>query len=141
MGWTPPHQNGINYYLNNFHVLPALIHKIPEAKQVNASEVMTIACVFLLEQPTDKLAEMFNDEQPSLINLGCDEDSTIRELTSVIASVVGYTCKFIQDTTKPDGTMRKVLNASRIQSLGMKAETSLKVGIAFTYKQFYKTTP
>jgi GDP-L-fucose synthase len=71
-----------------------------------------------------------------LINVGTGTDLTIRELAETIAEVVGYTGKFIQDTSKPDGTMRKVMDVSKIQSLGWRSSTSLKDGIAMTYQLF-----
>ena len=71
-----------------------------------------------------------------MINVGTGTDLTIRELAETIAEVVGYTGKFIQDTSKPDGTMRKVMDVSKIQSLGWRSSTSLKDGIAMTYQLF-----
>jgi GDP-L-fucose synthase len=71
-----------------------------------------------------------------LINVGTGADLTIRELAETVAKVVGYAGKFVQDTSKPDGTMRKVMDVSKIQGLGWQAQTSLKEGIATTYRVF-----
>ncbi len=140
-----------NYDLNNSHVLPALIRKMHEAKQANANEVvvwgtgtpkreflysddMADACLFLLEQPEDKLAGLFNNDKPPLVNIGCGEDLTIRELAELAAEVVGFKGSLAFDTTKPDGTMRKVMDVSRINALGWKRQMLLKDGIALSYQ-------
>jgi GDP-L-fucose synthase len=142
---------GDNYDLNNSHVLPALIRKMHEAKQGGAKEVavwgtgtpkreflysedMANACVFLLEQPQTKLASLFNNEQPPLVNIGCGEDLTIRELAELVAEVVGFKGKLVFDTSKPDGTMRKVMDVSRINGLGWHRTTLLRDGIALSYR-------
>jgi GDP-L-fucose synthase len=140
-----------NYDLNNSHVLPALLRKMHEAKQGGANEVvvwgtgmpkreflysedMADACVFLLEQPQIKLASLFNNEQPPLVNIGCGEDLTIRELAELVAKVVGFKGNLAFDTSKPDGTMRKVMDVSRINALGWKRTMQLKDGIALSYQ-------
>lgn len=142
-----------NYDLNNSHVLPALIRKMHEAKQRGDKEVvvwgtgtpkrefiysddMADACVYLLEQPESKLSDLFNDERPPLVNIGCGEDLSIRELAEMIAETVGYSGKLVFDSTKPDGTMRKIMDVSKIQNLGWKAKISLKDGISFAYKVY-----
>ena len=71
-----------------------------------------------------------------LINVGTGEDQTICELAETIAEVVGYQGKFKQDTSKPDGTMRKMLDVSMIVGLGWSAKTSLKEGIDLTYRKY-----
>ena len=142
-----------NYDLNNSHVLPALMRKVHEAKINGDQEVivwgsgtpkreflysddMADACLYLLEQPESKLVDLFNEISPPLVNIGCGEDQTIRELAETIAEVVGYSGRFVQDTSKPDGTMRKVMDVSRLAALGWLSKTSLKDGIASTYKNF-----
>jgi GDP-L-fucose synthase len=139
-----------NYDLNNSHVLPALIRKMHEAKQSNAreaevwgsgtpkreflySEDMADACIFLLEQTEDKLGNLFNDEHPPLVNIGCGEDLTIRELAQLVAEVVGFKGSLTFDTSKPDGTMRKMMDVSRINAMGWQRKMSLKDGIALSY--------
>lgn len=140
-----------NYDLNNSHVLPALIRKMHEAKQHGDQEVvvwgtgtpkreflysedMADACVFLLEQGEDKLASLFNEEYPPLVNIGCGEDLTIRELAKLVADVVGFKGGLTFDNSKPDGTMRKVMDVSRINALGWKPQMLLKDGIGLSYK-------
>jgi GDP-L-fucose synthase len=140
-----------NYDLNNSHVLPALIRKMHEAKRDNVNEMvvwgsgtprreflysddMADACVFLLEQPESRLSDLFNDERPPLVNIGCGEDLTIRELVELVASVVGFKGGFIFDAGKPDGTMRKMMDVSRINALGWQRKTALKEGIALAYQ-------
>jgi GDP-L-fucose synthase len=131
---------GDNFDLNNSHVLPALLRKVHEAKASGASEVvvwgtgtprreflhvedLASACRFLLER----------EEVPELINVGCGEDVTIRELAELICEVVGFGGELTFDTTKPDGTPRKLLDISRLQSLGWSPQISLRSGIRETY--------
>lgn len=140
-----------NYDLNNSHVLPALLRKMHEAKQTNATEVvvwgtgtpkreflysedMADACIYLLEQMEEKLNDLFNEEQPPLVNIGCGEDLTIRELAQLVADVVGFTGNLVFDTSKPDGTMRKIMDVSRMSALGWKRTMLLKDGIALSYQ-------
>jgi GDP-L-fucose synthase len=144
---------GDNYDLNNSHVLPALIRKMHEAKVSGAAEVvlwgsgkprreflyvddLANALVFLATLDDERYNTLVAPAQCPLINVGTGTDLTIRELAETIADVVGYRGKFVQDTSKPDGTMRKVLDVGKIQGLGWKAKTSLKEGINLTYKIF-----
>lgn len=71
-----------------------------------------------------------------LINVGSGEELTIRELAETVARVVGYQGKFVQDTSKPDGTMRKIMDVSRIRGLGWKPNISLEEGIKLAYEKF-----
>ena len=140
-----------NYDLNNSHVLPALIRKMHEAKQTNAKEVvvwgtgtprreflysedMADACIFLLEQMEEKLVNLFSEEQPPLVNIGCGEDLTIRELAELVKEVVGFSGGLVFDANKPDGTMRKVMEVSRINALGWRHKMPLKKGILLSYQ-------
>jgi len=144
---------GDNYDLNNSHVLPALIRKMHEAKISGAAEVvlwgsgtpkreflyvddLANALVFLATLDEQRYNALVAPAQCPLINVGTGTDLTIRELAETVAGVVGYKGKFVQDTSKPDGTMRKVMDVSKIHNLGWKATTSLKEGIALTYKEF-----
>lgn len=144
---------GDNYDLNNSHVLPALIRKIHEAKVAGAAEVvlwgsgtpkreflyvddLANALVFLASLDDQRYDALTDPAQCPLINVGTGEDLTIRALAEMCAEVVGYKGKFLQDTSKPDGTMRKVLDVSRIRGIGWSASTSLKHGINLTYKSF-----
>jgi GDP-L-fucose synthase len=144
---------GDNYDLNNSHVLPALIRKMHEAKQRGDKEVvvwgtgtpkreflysddMAEACVYLLEQPEEKLQPLFGDDHPPLVNVGCGEDLTIRELAGLIREVVGFEGELTFDTSKPDGTMRKVMDVSRLRGLGWQASTTLNNGVELAYRHF-----
>jgi len=149
---------GDNYDLNNSHVLPALIRKMHEAKLSGASEVvlwgsgkpkreflyvddLANGLVFLAMLDDARYSLLVNPVHCPLINVGTGTDLMIRELAETIAEVIGYKGRFIQDTSKPDGTMRKVMDVSRIHSLGWKARTGLKEGIAMTYKAFNGALP
>jgi GDP-L-fucose synthase len=144
---------GDNYDLKNSHVLPALMRKMHEARISGAKEVvlwgsgkpkreflyvddLANALVFLAMLDDKRYDALVAPSQCPLINIGTGTDLTIRELAETVAAVVGYKGKFVQDTSKPDGTMRKVMDVSRINGLGWKAATSLKEGIALTYKEF-----
>lgn len=146
-----------NYDLNNSHVLPALIRKMHEARLSNAREAvvwgtgtpkreflysddMAAACLYLLEQPEDKLTGLFSSEQPPLVNIGCGEDLTIRELAEMAAEVVGYKGSLKFDTSKPDGTMRKVMDVSKIRNMGWNPKVDLHDGIKLAYEDFLKRT-
>ena len=134
-----------NYDLNSSHVLPALIRKIYEAKANNSPEVivwgtgkpkreflhaddMAEACVFLME----------NYNSPGLINIGTGIDVEIGELAVLIKKTIGYTGNIIQDTSKPDGTYRKLLDVSKIHDLGWKHKISLPEGIKMVYDEICK---
>ncbi|MFA6013590.1 MAG: GDP-L-fucose synthase [Gallionellaceae bacterium] len=140
-----------NYDLNTSHVLPALLRKTHEAKlrgdkeimvwgtgtpkrEFLYSEDMADACIFLLEQPEEKISSLFNAEQPPLVNIGCGEDLTIRELAEIISDVVDFKGNLIFDASKPDGTMRKVMDVSRINTLGWKQKVTLREGIELSYQ-------
>jgi len=140
-----------NYDLNNSHVLPALMRKMHEAKQSGAKEVVVWgtgtpkreflysediadACLYLLEQPESKLQSLFNDETPPLVNIGCGEDLSIRELAELVKSVVGYQGELAFDASKPDGTMRKLMDVSRLNQLGWTRKMQLADGVRISYK-------
>jgi GDP-L-fucose synthase len=144
---------GDNYDLNNSHVLPALIRKMHEAKLSGAHEVvlwgsgkprreflyvddLANALVYLAMLDDKRYDALVAPSQCPLINVGTGTDLTIRELAETVAGVVGYQGKFVQDTTRPDGTMRKVMDVAKIYGLGWKATTSLKDGISLTYKNY-----
>lgn len=142
------------YHLENSHVMPALIRKFHEAKMrgdatVTAwgtgsprrefmySEDMADACVFLMNLPDPDFNRLLSADQP-LINIGVGEDLTIRELTEMVKTVVGFEGRVVWDESKPDGTPRKLLDVSRLAALGWKAKTELREGIALTYQDFLK---
>ena len=136
-----------NYDLQTSHVLPALIRKAHEAKLRAEHEIVvwgsgTPKREFLF---VDDLAEanLFLMERqfgattmPPLINVGYGEDLTIRELTEVVMSVVGFTGKIRFDTSKPDGAPRKLLDSSGIHELGWRAHTTLREGIQRSYRDY-----
>lgn len=131
-----------NFNLNSSHVLPALIRKFHEAKISNSSvtiwgsgkpkreflyvDDLAEACLFLMD----------NYNSTEIINVGTGEDVSIEELSKIVGDVVGYTGEILYDSTKPDGTPRKLLDVSKINSLGWKHKTSLETGIKNTYEWF-----
>ena len=135
-----------NYDLKNAHVLPMLVRRFHEAKVNNQSEVvvwgtgmpkrefmyagdLAKAVVFLLENKSAS-------EIGEFINIGTGEEITILELAELIKDVVGFKGRIVFDTSKPDGTMRKLMDVSRINNLGWHAQTSLKDGIKLVYEDF-----
>ena len=136
---------GDNYHPENSHVLPALIRKFHEAKQENKPAVTvwgtgTPKREFLY---ADDLADactylMLNYDGRELVNIGSGEDLSIRELAETVKEVVCYDGDIVFDTTKPDGTPRKLMDVSRLHSLGWKHRTDLKKGIALAYGDFLK---
>lgn len=135
-----------NYDNENAHVLPMLIRRFHEAKEAGLKEVivwgtgtplrefmyagdLAKAVVFLMENKSAKDIGEF-------INIGTGKEVTILELAQLIKKVVGYEGRLVFDKTKPDGTMRKLMDVSRINSLGWKAETELEEGIEIVYRDF-----
>lgn len=134
---------GDNYDLNNSHVLPALIRKVHEAKMVNASEVVvwgtgTPKREFLfaddLATACNYLMENYNGQ--GLINIGTGEDLTIAELANKVKTIVGFQGTLVFDTSKPDGTPRKLMDVSLLHSLGWKHTIQLDEGIRMAYEDF-----
>lgn len=130
-----------NYDLETSHVLPALLRKAHEAKLRGDKELvvwgtgtprreflyvddLADACVFLMEQ----------GYAGSLLNIGTGQDVTIRELAETIMDVVGFEGRIVFDASKPDGTMRKVLDVNKLNTRGWKAKTHLQSGIQLTFK-------
>ena len=131
---------GDNFHPENSHVLPGLIRRFHEAKQAGAPSVtvwgtgeplreflhvddLARACLFLLEHYDD----------PAPINVGVGEDLSIRQLAELVASIVGYEGSLEFDTSKPDGTPRKLLDVGKLHSLGWRAEIGLREGLEQTY--------
>ena len=130
-----------NYDLNNSHVLPALLRKFHTAKQEGNGEVeiwgtgsprreflhvedLAAACFFLLQN--------YNEKEP--VNIGCGEDISIKDLALMIKKVVGFKGKLTFDTSKPDGTPRKLLSVDKLHNLGWKHQIELEEGIKSVYK-------
>ena len=134
---------GDNFGLENSHVLPALMSKFHEAKRAGNKSVVvwgtgTPRREFLY---VDDLADAVvfltqNYSGAGLINVGVGADVTIRELAELVGRVVGFQGELVFDTTKPDGTPRKLLDVSRLQKLGWRATTSLEIGLRRTYAWF-----
>ena len=102
------------------------------------SEDLAEACVFLMNLPEEPFAALLQGDAatPPLINIGCGEDLTIRELAERIAAVVGFEGRLEFDTSKPDGTPQKRLEVSRLSRLGWRPKTPLREGIALMYQWF-----
>ena len=143
---------GDNYHSENSHVIPALIRRFHEAKNNNAHSVsvwgsgaprreflyvddMASASVFVMNLDRHLYQQQV---QPMLshINVGCGIDLTIKKLAETIASVVGYTGQIEFDASKPDGTPRKLMDSSLLESLGWRAEYSLENGLEKAYAEF-----
>ena len=134
---------GDNYDLQNSHVLPALLRKFHEAKENNASSVEvwgsgTPKREFLF---ADDLADacvhlMQNYDGTDIVNIGTGEDISIKELAETIKALTGFEGEIVWNTTQPDGTPRKLLDVSRLHSLGWKHSTSLQEGLQKTYKNY-----
>ena len=129
-----------NFDLQSSHVLPALLRKVHNAKVQNSPTVtlwgtgtarreflhvddLAQACVFLMQ----------TYDSPEIVNIGTGEDITIRQLAETIQSIVGYDGQLVFDTSKPDGTPRKLLDVSRLHGLGWRHSVSLDEGIARVY--------
>ncbi len=141
---------GDNFDLNTSHVLPALIRKAHAAvlsgeptltvwgtgtprRELLYSDDLAEACLFLLELDEARFASLLNEQQAPLVNIGTGEDVTIRELAELVARVTGFTGELRFDSSKPDGTPRKLMDVSRIRSLGWKHTTDLEAGVRRTY--------
>ncbi len=148
---------GDNYHPENSHVIPALIRRFHEAKAGGAPSVaiwgtgtprreflyvddMASACLHVMHLDKVLYAE-HTEPMLSHINVGCGEDLTIRELAEAIAETTGYQGQIDFDTTKPDGTPRKLMDSSRLNRLGWTPEVSLKEGLMFAYQDFIKNYP
>lgn len=153
---------GDNYHPENSHVIPALIRRFHEAKINNSPNVtiwgtgkprreflysddMADACVFLMNLSTDKFSDLLGSDEsqtgifmPPVVNIGCGEDLTIRELAETVRSVVGFSGDIVFDTTKPDGTPRKLLDVSRLTGANWRWNVELYQGLEFSYQDFQK---
>ena len=132
-----------NYHPENSHVLPALIRRFHEAKMQGLKEVviwgsgnpkreflfaddLAHACLFLMNNYNEK----------EIINIGCGADITIKELAILIKEITGFEGTLVFDTTKPDGTPRKLLDVTKLNNLGWQYKTKLKEGIQIAYQDF-----
>jgi GDP-L-fucose synthase len=147
---------GDNYHAENSHVIPGLIRRFHEAKQHAAAEVviwgtgepmreflyvddMAEACLHIMELDKERYAL---NTQPMLshINIGTGEDLSIRDLAKIIGEVVGYQGRIAFDTTKPDGSPRKLMDVSRMKSLGWRPRIELRQGLSIAYADFLAST-
>ena len=136
-----------NYDLVNSHVLPAMIRKFHEAKEKSAPEMtlwgtglpmreflhaddLAEACLFLME----------NYNESELVNIGTGEDVTIKNLAALVKQIVGFKGEIIWDTSKPDGTPRKLMDVSKLHGLGWHHKIALEDGIKLAYQDFLKLT-
>ena len=132
-----------NYDLQTSHVLPALLRKFHEAKRGGVDKVicwgsglprreflyaddLARACVFLMQH--------YSEEQ--FLNVGCGRDVTIRELAELVRDVVGFKGEIDWDTSKPDGTPRKLMDSGRLLALGWKPQVDLQTGLGLVYRDF-----
>ena len=149
---------GDNYDLETSHVLPALIRKMTQAKQEGnktvtiwgtgkpmrefmLSDDMADACMFLMGLPEDQFDELVGREPAPLINIGCGEDMTIKELAELVAQTVGFQGALKFDTSRPDGTPRKLLDVGRLFALGWRPTVQLHAGIKAAYLDFLQRQP
>jgi GDP-L-fucose synthase len=148
-----------NYDRNYSHVVPALIRKMHEAKTSGADQVAiwgtgqprreflysgdaADACIFLMNLDDNKFMTLVsNDQTWPTINIGSGEDLTIRELSGLIAEIVGFKNQLWFDDSKPDGTPRKLLDVSRLRTMGWTPRVSLRGGLALAYESFLENQP
>ena len=143
---------GDNYHSENSHVIPALIRRFHEAKLSNAPGVtiwgsgspkreflyvddMAAASVFVMNLPKTTL-DAHTQPTQSHINVGCGDDITIKELALAVGKTVGYRGLIDFDTSKPDGSPRKLMDSSRLNALGWHAQVGLEAGLAAAYQDF-----
>jgi len=134
-----------NYDLNNSHVLPALLRKFHEAKEQNHPEVVVWGTGTPLREflHSDDLAEaciflMQNYNDFGHVNVGIGEDISIKDLALLVKKIVGYEGSLVWDTSKPDGTPRKLMDVTKINDMGWKAKIELEEGIRDVYEKKFK---
>jgi len=151
---------GDNYHPENSHVIPALIRKFHEAKITGSpsviiwgtgtpkreflySEDMADACVFLMNLPDEQYQTLLGSDEvktgkfePPLVNVGVGKDVTIRELAETVKQVVGFEGELVFDTSRPDGTPRKLMDVSRLNGIGWNAKTTLQHGLTAALNEY-----
>ncbi|PZU52389.1 MAG: GDP-fucose synthetase, partial [Thauera sp.] len=144
------------------HVIPALLRKFHEAKQRGDrtvtiwgtgtprreflySDDMADACVFLMNLPDDRYTSLLGSDEsvsgrfePPLVNVGVGEDVTIKELAELVGKVVGFDGELVFDTSKPDGTPRKLMDVGRLKSIGWQPSTALLLGLTQAYADYLR---
>ncbi|WP_263415270.1 GDP-L-fucose synthase family protein [Terriglobus albidus] len=143
---------GDNYDLQNSHVLPALLRKAAHAKKNGDAEMevwgsgtprrellhsddLAKGCLFLMNLPDEIFSTLFTEDVAPLINIGTGVDVTIKELAEMVARTVGFEGRLVFDTSKPDGTPRKLMDSSKIHQLGWHHEIELEDGIRRTWNE------
>jgi GDP-L-fucose synthase len=146
---------GDNFDLANSHVLPALLRKTAEAQAAGIRQVivwgtgnprrellysgdLAQACCFLMNLDEERFGSLLTADEPPLINIGTGEDITIRELAETVARVLDFDGRLVFDHSKPDGTPQKLMDSSRIHSLGWRHTTTLEDGIRRTWEAVRK---
>ncbi len=145
---------GDNFDLESSHVLPAMLRKFHEAKLAKAPEVvlwgtgkprreflhvddMAAACIHIMRLDDHTVRQHFlNYPQPAFVNIGCGVDVTIAELAAMVAETTGFTGRIVYDSSRPDGTPRKLLDTGRLAALGWQPSISLRDGLRNTYRWF-----
>ncbi len=156
---------GDNYHPTNSHVIPALLRKFHEAQASGAPQVtvwgtgtprreflfsddMADACVYLMQLSDERYTALLGSDEsvsgrfePPLVNIGVGEDVTIAELAALVAKVVGYQGGIVYDTSKPDGTPRKLMDVGLMKAAGWQARTQLEDGLRVAYAEFAAQNP
>ena len=144
---------GDNYHPEHSHVIPALLRKFNDAKQNGKKEVVmwgtgsamreflhiddvADACYFLMQNYSGDPGTQDNTPGISWVNVGCGSDMTMKELAKVIADVVGFKGEIVYDHIHPDGTPRKLLDSTKLFSLGWRPSISLEEGLKDTYQDY-----
>jgi len=144
---------GDNYHPQNSHVVPALIRKFHEARLNGTARVtvwgtgtplreflysddMADACCHLMTLPEQQFDRLLCADSAPLVNIGTGKDLSIAELAQTVAGVVGYSGEIVFDSSMPDGTPRKLLDVSLLESLGWRASTSFRDGLALAYQDY-----
>ena len=151
---------GDNYHPTNSHVIPALLRKFHEARAAGRdvvevwgtgtprreflySDDMADACVFLMNLPDERFGALLGSDEsvsgrfePPLVNIGVGHDVTIAELAALVARVVGFEGRIAYDTSKPDGTPRKLMDVGLLRGAGWQASTGLEDGLRRAYAEF-----
>ena len=154
---------GDNYHPQNSHVIPALLRKFHQAKQAKSTEVvvwgtgtprrefmysedMADACVHLMNLPQAQYQLLLGSDElktgrfePPIVNIGVGADVTIRELAQTVQDVVGFDGAIVFDSSKPDGTPRKLMHTGRLNAQGWSARTPLPIGLAKAYDDFLRS--
>jgi GDP-L-fucose synthase len=145
---------GDNYHPEDSHVLPAMIRKMHEAKEAGHADVtlwgtgsvyreflynedLSQAVIFLMNLEEDAYSQVVGlEDRPPLINIGSGQEQTIKQLAEMVAKVLEFEGEIVWDTSKPDGTPRKLLDSSKLFNLGWRPKVSLEEGISLAYNDF-----